>query len=78
MADSKPVLLVIDDEPGMIALVERFASGEGFTVISRTDGRGIIPELGAIKADVALVDLRLPGMSGSRAAARDARRGIRR
>jgi len=64
MADSKPVLLVIDDEPGMIALVERFASGEGFTVISRTDGRGIIAELPAVKADVALVDLRLPGMSG--------------
>jgi DNA-binding NtrC family response regulator len=64
MADSKPVLLVVDDEPGIIALVERFAAGKGFTVISRTDGRGIVAELPAIKADVALVDLRLPGMSG--------------
>jgi DNA-binding NtrC family response regulator len=64
MADSKPVLLVVDDEPGIIAVVERFAVGKGFTVISRTDGRGIIAELHAIKADVALVDLRLPGMSG--------------
>ena len=64
MADSQPVLLVIDDEPGIIALVERFAAGKGFTVISRTDGRGIVAELPTIKADVALVDLRLPGMSG--------------
>jgi len=64
MADLNPVLLVVDDEPGIIAVVERFAAGKGFTVISRTDGRGVIAELHAIKADVALVDLRLPGMSG--------------
>jgi DNA-binding NtrC family response regulator len=64
MADTKPVLLVVDDEPGIIAVVEKFGFGKGFSVISRTDGRGIIAELHSIKADVALVDLRLPGMSG--------------
>jgi two-component system response regulator HydG len=64
MADTDPVLLVVDDEPGILAVVERFARGQGFAVITRTEGHGIVAELPAIKADVALVDLRLPGMSG--------------
>ena len=64
MADTDPVLLVVDDEPGIIAVVERFARAQGFHVIARSDGREIVAELPTLKADVALVDLRLPGMSG--------------
>jgi len=31
----KPVLLVIDDEAGVPALVERFAAPAGFTVVTK-------------------------------------------
>ena len=62
--DLSPVLLVVDDEPGMLAIVERFARGRGFTVITREGGRRMIAELRVLKPDVALVDLHLPEIGG--------------
>ncbi len=64
MADARPVLLVVDDEPGVIAMIDRFARGQGFDVIARADGRQAIAELPTLNADVALVDLRMPEVSG--------------
>jgi len=64
MADTRPVLLAVDDEPGIIAMIEGFARRQGFDVIARAGGREAIAELATLKADVALIDLRLPGMSG--------------
>ena len=62
--DTAPCLLVVDDEPGVIAMVERFARGQGFEVIARTGGRRMLTELPTLKADVALVDLRMPEVGG--------------
>jgi len=64
MADTHPVLLVIDDEPGVVAMVERFARGQRFEVIGRAGGRQMLTELPTLKADVALVDLRMPEVGG--------------
>lgn len=64
MADPRPVLLVIDDETGIIAMIERFARDQGFDVIARAGGRAMLTELPTLKADVALVDLRLPEVGG--------------
>src|SRR6185436_5142666 len=57
-------LLVIDDEPGMIKVVERFGGDQGFEVIGRPGGQTILSELKTLKADVAIVDLRMPEVSG--------------
>jgi two-component system, NtrC family, response regulator HydG len=59
-----PILLVIDDEPAVIGIIERFARGRGFDVISRTTVTGILEELLTIKPDAALVDLRMPEIGG--------------
>ena len=64
MAIPRPVLLVIDDEPGVVAMIERFAGGQDFDVIARADGRQLLAELGTLTADVALVDLRMPEVGG--------------
>src|SRR5215203_3660237 len=64
MAFAKPVLLVIDDEPGVVAAIERFARGQGFDVITHTRGRQVLAELGTLAVDVALVDLRTPEVGG--------------
>src|SRR5216110_3437967 len=64
MTDARPVLLVIDDEPGMLAMVERFAQTQEFDVIARAGGRQVLAEMGTLKADVALVDLRMPEVGG--------------
>jgi two-component system response regulator HydG len=58
------VLLVVDDEPGMLALVERFAAAAGFEVITRVGGHRLLMELPAINPDVALVDRNMPEVGG--------------
>ena len=60
----KPVLLVVDDEPGIILLIERFARKIGFEVTTATSGREALEKLATVKAAVALVDLRMPEADG--------------
>src|SRR5688572_27783457 len=63
-ATPKPVLLLVDDNPGVIRLVERFVQDQGFEVVSRAGGFPILTELPDLKPDVALVDLRMPDVDG--------------
>jgi DNA-binding NtrC family response regulator len=64
MRDALPTLLVIDDEPPMTFVVEHFATAHGFAVHSRFSGDEGLAALAELKPDVALVDLRLPGIDG--------------
>jgi two-component system response regulator HydG len=64
MPDSAPRLLVVDDDPGMLTLVGRFAEGEGFDVITRAGGQALLSELPALKADVVLLDRNMPELGG--------------
>jgi DNA-binding NtrC family response regulator len=64
MAGPRPILLVVDDERGMIAMIERFAQSRGVDVLGCTDGRQAIAELPKWKPDVALVDMRMPEVGG--------------
>ena len=64
MKDVYPTLLVIDDEPGMLALVERFAHGLGFNVVCHHGGRGALDHIPEVRPDVVIVDLQMPEMSG--------------
>ena len=60
----KPVLLVVDDEPGMLALVKRFAEPTGFDVCTNTNARDAISTITECAPDVAVVDLRMPEVGG--------------
>ena len=64
MIAPQPLLLVIDDEPGMLALVERAVSATGFRVVSHTSAREALAMLPSEHADVALVDLQMPELGG--------------
>ncbi len=57
-------LLVVDDDPAVLAIVERFASELGFQVVSRSGGREALACLDAVKPDAALVDLQMPEIGG--------------
>jgi two-component system response regulator HydG len=59
-----PLLLVVDDEPGMLALVQRFAEGEGFDVVTRQGGFPLLQELSDIHPDAAVIDRNMPEVSG--------------
>lgn len=64
MSGSGPAVLVIDDEPGIRALLRTSLGAEGYRVIESTSGpRGAI-DAGSHKPDVVIVDLGLPGMDG--------------
>ncbi len=60
----RPKLLVVDDEPSILVLLERFAKHEGFDMVSVGDGTQTLAWLRPGLADVALVDLRMPGVNG--------------
>src|SRR5262245_8139987 len=73
MKDGAPTLLAIDDEPGMLALVDRFARGLGFEVVCHHGGVGAVDCIPNLRPDVVVVDLRMPDLSGL-----DVLRAIRR
>ncbi len=64
LTENTPRLLVVDDEPLVLDIVERFAKEQGFEVAFRSSGREALACLPDVKPDVALVDLRMPGLSG--------------
>ncbi|MBI2834306.1 MAG: sigma-54-dependent Fis family transcriptional regulator [Acidobacteria bacterium] len=61
---AKPVLLIVDDEAGILEVVGRFARRTGFDVLSCNGGREALATLAQTKADLALVDVRMPDIGG--------------
>ena len=61
---SDATLLVIDDEPSILAIVGRFAQRFGFTVVSRLDARAALEELPLLRPDAVIVDLHMPDING--------------
>jgi two-component system response regulator HydG len=62
--NSEATLLVIDDEPEVLAIVDGFAQGLGFSVVTRTHARSALAELPALKPDAVLVALRMSEING--------------
>jgi DNA-binding NtrC family response regulator len=61
----KPLrLLVVDDDPGILGIVERFTRQLGMEVVFRTSGREALDCLAEVQPDVALIDLQMPGVGG--------------
>ena len=57
-------ILVIDDDPKILASVRRFLKGQGHSVRTAADGRQGLEELSRAAADVVITDVRMPGMDG--------------
>jgi len=61
---SAPVLLVIDDEPGILALVERAVRSTGYQAVCHTSARDALAMMPSQRADIALIDLQMPELGG--------------
>jgi DNA-binding NtrC family response regulator len=61
---SRPVLLVVDDEPMVGGVMKRLAEPIGFDVVVCASAAEAIAALSVRPADMALVDLRMPGAGG--------------
>jgi DNA-binding NtrC family response regulator len=64
MTAQQPVIIVIDDEPGILEVVGRFATRSGFQVIACAGGREGIARVQSTHADLVMVDLRMPDVGG--------------
>ena len=64
MTGQQPMLIVVDDEQGILDVVSRFARRAGFDVMACSGGREAIALLQKRHADVAMVDLRMPDIGG--------------
>lgn len=64
--DRKPTILVVDDEPIVVEVVQRYLVREGFRVITASTGLGAL-EITAQKEpalDLIVLDVMLPGIDG--------------
>src|SRR3954470_24179916 len=64
MTAQTPVLIVVDDEQGVLEVVDRLARRTGFEVVPCAGGLQALAQLGTRHADAALVDLRMPDLGG--------------
>src|SRR6185503_4222221 len=63
-AAARPLLLVVDDEPPVLKIVERLAAKAGFDVAACGSGAEAMRMLDRRPADLAMVDLRMPDVNG--------------
>jgi DNA-binding NtrC family response regulator len=64
MTGQQPLRVVVDDEQGILDVVSRFARRAGYEVVTYSGGREAISQLQTRRADLELVDLRMPDVGG--------------
>ncbi len=61
---SGETILVVDDEPTIVEVVELYLQREGYRVITAADGPGALALAAERKPDLVVLDLMLPGLNG--------------
>jgi putative nucleotidyltransferase with HDIG domain len=64
MTAIRPRVLVVDDDPSFLSIVEDVLSERGFDVISHSEPRRVLEQLPAGDLEVAVLDLVMPQMDG--------------
>jgi DNA-binding NtrC family response regulator len=64
MSSQRPVLVIVDDEQGILDVVSRFAERAGFDVAVCSHGRDAIALIQTRRPDLVMVDLRMPEVGG--------------
>jgi DNA-binding response OmpR family regulator len=62
--EQKATILVVDDEPALVDVLEAYLRDDGFTVLRASDGREAVDIALAQEPDLVLLDLNLPKLSG--------------
>jgi len=68
MAESRFVILCVDDEPAVVKPIEIMLQRRGFRVVTAHDGASAIALFRQIKFDAVILDYAMPGMSGGEVA----------
>ncbi len=64
MGDKRPKVLVVEDDPEMLALLRQHLAGEGYLVVTTNKGVEALDRLRTESFDVILTDLKMPGVDG--------------
>lgn len=64
VASEGPTVLVVDDDPNALDLLERFLSRNGFNVLTEASGDAALRTARAKRPDVITLDVVMPGMDG--------------
>ena len=64
MAERAPKILVVDDVPENVRLLEAVLSPRGYEVVTATDGRAALDLIEAEEPDLILLDVMMPGLDG--------------
>jgi DNA-binding response OmpR family regulator len=67
---SGETILVVDDEPTIVEVVELYLRREGFDVLTAADGPAALAAVERRRPDLVVLDLMLPGMGGLEVAQR--------
>jgi DNA-binding response OmpR family regulator len=62
--ESKAKILIVDDEPALLDVLEAYLRDDGFAVLRAGDGRAAVDVALAETPDLILLDLNLPKLSG--------------
>lgn len=62
--ERRPVVLVVDDDTDIAALMRDFLQAEGYEVVLAGDGRAALAALDARPVDCVVLDIMMPGLSG--------------
>ena len=57
-------VLVVDDDAFVLDLLDEFLQDEGYKVITASSGEAAVSQMNTTRADVALVDYKMPGIDG--------------
>ena len=61
---AKPVILVVDDQPKNIKLLEAYLVPQGYEIVEAASGEEALGKLPGNQIDLILLDIMMPGMSG--------------
>ncbi|HKS06890.1 MAG TPA: sigma-54 dependent transcriptional regulator [Gemmatimonadaceae bacterium] len=64
MTDRRPIVLIVDDESGILETLQILLRGEGFDPRVAQGGRAGLERLADSNPDIVLTDVRMPGVTG--------------
>jgi CheY-like chemotaxis protein len=57
-------IMIVDDEPDVVAIVGKLLEKEGYEIVGAKDGEDCLEKLKKVKPDLILMDIMMPGMDG--------------
>lgn len=57
-------ILVVDDEPDSVELLQEFLTGKGYEVVTASNGEEALRKVKEERPHLVLLDVRMPGMNG--------------